>query len=97
MKVLKEGAILENNRKDFFSTDLDSYSGSSGSPVINVRTGLVEGILVRGQEDFIEKNGCSISYVCRGSICLGEEALRASVASKILSKDWLLEFFFLYS
>lgn len=37
---------------DFFSTTLDTFGGNSGSPVFNTRTGLVEGILVRGDVDY---------------------------------------------
>ncbi len=38
--------------KTFFSTNLDTFGGNSGSPVINERTYLVEGILVRGDTDY---------------------------------------------
>lgn len=37
---------------DWFLTNLDTFSGNSGSPVFNKTTGLVEGILVRGAEDY---------------------------------------------
>lgn len=36
-----------------FKAPLDSFSGNSGSPVINARTLKVEGILVNGAEDFL--------------------------------------------
>ena len=39
-------------RSHYFTANLDSYAGNSGSPVFNKRTGNVEGILIQGAEDF---------------------------------------------
>ena len=36
----------------YFSSNLDAFIGNSGSPVINVKTGKVEGILVEGGKDY---------------------------------------------
>lgn len=44
--------ILESTAK-LYRTNLDTYSGNSGSPVFNASSGLVEGILVRGASDFV--------------------------------------------
>ncbi len=44
----------EGNEEHFFKATLDSFEGNSGSPVFNARTLEVEGILVRGEEDFVE-------------------------------------------
>jgi hypothetical protein len=42
-----------------FKATLDSFAGNSGSPVINAQTSEVEGILVRGEEDFVkDEEGC---------------------------------------
>ncbi|MDD4973151.1 MAG: serine protease [Bacteriovorax sp.] len=38
----------------FFRATLDSFEGNSGSPVFNSKTLEVEGILVSGQEDFLQ-------------------------------------------
>jgi V8-like Glu-specific endopeptidase len=38
----------------FFKATLDSFEGNSGSPVFNSKTFEVEGILVRGEDDFVE-------------------------------------------
>lgn len=40
-------------RSHYFTTNLDSYGGNSGSPVFNQKTGEVEGILIQGADDFI--------------------------------------------
>jgi V8-like Glu-specific endopeptidase len=39
-------------RKSYFIANLDSYAGNSGSPVFNLKTKEVEGILVQGADDF---------------------------------------------
>ena len=41
-----------DNRSDVFVANLDMFAGNSGSPVFNARTGLVEGILVEGEDDY---------------------------------------------
>lgn len=40
------------NRKDVFTSNLDTFAGNSGSPVFNKRTGKVEGILIEGEDDY---------------------------------------------
>lgn len=47
-------ANVYTNRKDrsFFVTNLDTFGGNSGSAVFNEKTGVVEGILVRGAKDY---------------------------------------------
>ncbi|RPJ78612.1 MAG: serine protease [Alphaproteobacteria bacterium] len=40
--------------KEFFTTTLDTFGGNSGSPVFNYMTGLVEAVLVSGNEDYQE-------------------------------------------
>lgn len=55
-------------RKNYFTANLDSYAGNSGSPVFNQNTGKVEGILIQGADDYEEdtKVGC-IKSVRRGN------------------------------
>jgi hypothetical protein len=47
-------------RRNYFTANLDSYAGNSGSPVFNQKTGRVEGILIQGADDFVynEENQC---------------------------------------
>jgi V8-like Glu-specific endopeptidase len=40
-------------RSHYFTANLDSYGGNSGSPVFNQKNGEVEGILIQGADDFI--------------------------------------------
>jgi hypothetical protein len=75
------GAFVRNNTDSlFFSANLDTYGGNSGSPVFNSRTHLVEGILVRGETDFIKSSSgnCMISNPCPNNGCKGEDVSRVS-------------------
>jgi V8-like Glu-specific endopeptidase len=49
----------------FFVTNLDTFGGNSGGPVFNAATGLIEGVLVRGDGDsFLQTfDGCNIFHV----------------------------------
>lgn len=40
-------------RSHYFTANLDSYGGNSGSPVFNEKNGQVEGILIQGADDFV--------------------------------------------
>ncbi|MDD5210626.1 MAG: SUMF1/EgtB/PvdO family nonheme iron enzyme [Elusimicrobiales bacterium] len=55
------GASVGRVLSAFFLADLDVFSGNSGSAVFNARTGLIEGILVRAQEDYELVRGCNVS------------------------------------
>ncbi len=56
--------MRSNRRREFFVANLDTYGGNSGSPVVDARTYVVEGILVRGEDDFVQNDGCYVSLVC---------------------------------
>ncbi|MCC6675678.1 MAG: proprotein convertase P-domain-containing protein [Phycisphaerales bacterium] len=70
-KKVDAGAIVKdpNGSVAFFMANTDSYGGNSGSPVCNRLTGVVEGILVRGNSDFVTAGGCVRSRVCPDSGC----------------------------
>ncbi|MHC4518114.1 MAG: trypsin-like serine peptidase, partial [Planctomycetota bacterium] len=69
------GVVTENAEPAFFQANVDSYKGSSGSPVVNLDTWVVEGLLVRGMDDFVEDEtlGCDRSLVCPDTGCPDEE------------------------
>jgi len=48
------GDVKENKQPNFFTTDLTTFSGNSGSPVFNRQNNKVVGILVRGGQDYID-------------------------------------------
>lgn len=56
-------------RDNYFTANLDSYGGNSGSPVFNRKTGKVEGILIQGADDFVYN---------RNNECLGSKHLTDS-------------------
>ena len=61
--------------------NLDTFKGSSGSPVFNEATGLIEGIVSKGEpKDFIEARlgACSTIRRCGDTECRGEVVTRAS-------------------
>ncbi|MET0385640.1 MAG: trypsin-like peptidase domain-containing protein [Polyangiales bacterium] len=73
------GANVRNNSPAaFFVANLDTYGGNSGSPVFNSETHEVEGILVRGETDFVEQEGCTVSLVCPTTGCRGEDVTRTT-------------------
>jgi hypothetical protein len=74
---LAGGAIVRDNTPSpFFVANLDTYGGNSGSPVFNSRTHRVEGILVRGERDFVSRGNCTVSFVCPSTGCRGEDVTR---------------------
>lgn len=96
-KVTLGGKVINNKEKYFFTAALDTFQGNSGSAVFNKRTGLVEGILVRGKTDAVmdEDNYCRRVNQCdeQGNNCsytggyqIGEDVMRMPfVYKKILS------------
>jgi hypothetical protein len=87
-KVAGGGYIRENDAENFFVTNLDTFYGSSGSPVIDHETGVVEGVLVRGGDDFEfdHQKECFRPLVCKENDCRGEDVLRTTVFADSLSE-----------
>jgi len=67
------GAEVRSVRDEYLIANLDTYGGNSGSAVFNTATGAVEGILVRGAQDYVYENGCRRSNVCTNDGCRGED------------------------
>jgi len=70
---IADGAAVRSVQAQHLVANLDTYGGNSGSAVFNGVTGEIEGILVRGEMDFIYKNGCRISNRCENAACRGED------------------------
>lgn len=70
-KIAGGAQINDNNPEAYFSASTDSFGGNSGSAVINEKTLVVEGILVRGEQDYIfdEQRSCSVVNVCPEEGC----------------------------
>lgn len=67
--------VRDNTASAFFVANLDTYGGNSGSPVFGANH-VVEGILVRGEADFVSNGTCNVSKVCPSSGCRGEDCTR---------------------
>lgn len=79
LKFANGAQVRDNFSSSFFTANLDTYGGNSGSPVFNERDGVVEGILVRGDRDFVRTDsGCRVSNVCPTTGCRGEDVTRTT-------------------
>lgn len=67
--------VRDNTPTAFFVANLDTYGGNSGSPVFGANH-VVEGILVRGEADFVSNGTCNVSKVCPSTGCRGEDCTR---------------------
>lgn len=69
----------------FFSANLDTFQGNSGSAVFNAETGMIEGILVRGEEDFIPNQAemCIEANKCANDKCRGEDVTRLTAIPEV--------------
>lgn len=67
------GAAVRSVQDRFLVANTDTYGGNSGSAVFSDVTGKVEGILVRGDADYVLKNGCRVSNQCPDNGCRGED------------------------
>jgi V8-like Glu-specific endopeptidase len=82
-KVAGDAYVRNNSNNTYFSANLDTFGGNSGSAVFNARTGEVEGILVRGDTDYEYKRGpdgkrCQAPVECKMDGCRGEDVTRMS-------------------
>lgn len=76
--------VRDNSPAPYFVANLDTYGGNSGSPVFNASNYKAEGILVRGENDFVSNGTCQVSLVCPSTGCRGEDVTRATVwAAKV--------------
>jgi hypothetical protein len=72
---IADGAKVRSIQGKFFSANLDTFGGNSGSAVFNAVTHEVEGILVRGETDYVYNStlGCQVVNVCSNDSCRGED------------------------
>lgn len=75
-KVAGGASVRDPSLSGYFKANLDTYGGNSGSAVFNAATGLVEGILVRGEQDYEWKGACRVSKVCASDGCSGEDVTK---------------------
>lgn len=86
-KITTGGKVRSVSNPDFMVTNLDTYGGNSGSAVFNVITGLIEGILVRGETDLVPAGGCYKSNTCNDDSCRGEDVTRISLLRALIPEQ----------
>jgi hypothetical protein len=91
LKVAAGANVRSNQQPSFFSANLDSFQGNSGSAVFDAFTGLVEGILVQGESDFNFNPtlGCVESNKCANDGCRGEDVSRMTTIPEVAVKSML--------
>ena len=82
-KIAGGATVRSITSANYFEANLDTYGGNSGSPVFNAVTGEVEGVLVRGNADYVYNSSlaCYVSNVCPDTGCAGsgwEDVSRAA-------------------
>jgi V8-like Glu-specific endopeptidase len=64
VKIQEQGARVRSvTREGYFVADLDTFGGNSGSPVFNMQTFKIEGILIRGGVDYVYTAATSTATV----------------------------------
>ncbi len=86
-KITTGGKVRSVANSDYYVTNLDTYGGNSGSAVFNAQTLEIEGILVRGEQDFVSQGGCNVSKVCTDDSCRGEDVTRISVLRQFIPQS----------
>lgn len=84
---IADGAQVRNNtHPDYFNANLDTFGGNSGSAVFDAATGIVEGILVRGENDYVPSAmNCYVVNKCKDNECRGEDVVRITQIKKLMS------------
>ncbi|HAF95698.1 MAG: hypothetical protein A2X34_06660 [Elusimicrobia bacterium GWC2_51_8] len=87
LKIATGAKVRDTAPDGYFVTDLDTFGGNSGSPVFSAKTRLVEGILVRGDEDFIQSPaGCTTLAVYPQIGGRGEDVTKVAELTAFIPK-----------
>jgi len=84
---IADGAVVRSIKNPkYFVTNLDTFGGNSGSAVFNAVTGVVEGILVRGETDYqyFGIGKCYKPNYCTETGCRGEDVTRITNIKKLM-------------
>jgi V8-like Glu-specific endopeptidase len=85
LKIAGDATVRNASLPGYFIADLDAFKGSSGSPVFNAATRLIEGILARGNEDFQTTSaGCKTMAIYQRGENDGEEVTKISVLESLI-------------
>ncbi|HNW44590.1 MAG TPA: serine protease [Elusimicrobiales bacterium] len=87
LKVAGGASVRDASKVGYFVADLDTFGGNSGSPVFNTATNKVEGILVRGDTDFLRSPaGCVTMATYEQTGGRGEDVTKISSLSSFIPK-----------
>ncbi len=88
-KISDNAFVRSNKNKYYFQANLDTFGGNSGSAVFDSKTGAVEGILVRGEQDYVldSEMNCYRPKVCKMNECRGEDVTRITNIKEL--KDFI--------
>ena len=87
MKLAGYATVRDFSKVGYFTADLDTFGGNSGSPVFNINTKKIEGILVRGDEDFLESPaGCTTMATYEQTGGRGEDVTKISVLTSLIPR-----------
>jgi len=77
-KIADGANVRTNTNKYFFIATLDTFGGNSGSAVFDSTTGVIEGVLVRGETDYVNDpvQNCYSTKVGKVNACRGEDVSR---------------------
>lgn len=82
---IADGAEVRSVEDKFFIANLDTFGGNSGSAVFNLDTHEVEGILVRGDKDYVKKGGCMVPNRVSQDGGRGEDVTHITNIQELLS------------
>ena len=83
-KITIAAEMRDNSNPYFFVINSDTYNKNSGSVVVDNRTGVVEGILVRGDTDYVQTNEkCMTSIFRPQDGGRGEDVTRITVIKSL--------------
>lgn len=88
LKITPAADMRDNTDPIFFKINSDTYGGNSGSAVVDSRTGLVEGILVRGDQDYqkSDSDSCLVSVHRALDSGRGEDVTRITNIKALMNK-----------
>lgn len=83
LKLADDARIQNISSNGYFTANLDTFGGNSGSPVLGSGTNHVQGILVRGGTDYRLIGTCNIAYVCPALPDLSKEGCAGEAVTLI--------------
>lgn len=87
VKIAGDAKVRDDKPADgFFVANTDTFGGNSGSAIFNSQTLEVEGVLVRGEVDYVRTpEGCLVANVCDPDHCRGEDITKILEVEKYIS------------